>query len=172
MESAMNQTIRESLTAPDPVQLRRTLGCFATGVAIITTNDAKGQPLGVTVNSFNSVSLDPPLILWSLARNAWSMPVFEAAQGFCVNILSADQTDLCKLFSSREEERFSKVDWRRDSLGYPVLTGGLARLSCRKWATYDGGDHLIFLGEVAEADYHDKTPLAYCKGALGPLAIG
>lgn len=168
----MNQTIREPLTAPDPVKFRRTLGCFATGVAIITTNTADGAPLGVTVNSFNSVSLDPPLILWSLARNAWSMPVFDQAEGFCVNILSADQADLCKLFSSRTEDRFSDIAWHRDALGYPVLEGTLARLSCRKWATYDGGDHEIFLGQVVEADYHDLTPLAYCKGALGPLAIG
>lgn len=168
----MNQPIREALTAPDPVQLRRTLGCFATGVAIITTNTARGDPLGVTVNSFNSVSLDPPLILWSLARNAWSMPMFGQADGFCVNILSADQTDLCKLFSSKEEDRFSQIAWSRDQLGYPVLTGALARLSCRKWATYDGGDHEIFLGQVMEAEYYDRTPLAYCKGALGPLSIG
>lgn len=168
----MNQPIRQSLTPPDLVQLRRTLGCFATGVAIITTNTADGEPLGVTVNSFNSVSLDPPLILWSLARSAYSMPVFKQAPGFCVNILSADQTNLCKLFSSKEEDRFSQIDWYRDDLGYPVLTGALARLSCRKWATYDGGDHEIFLGQVVEADDHDRTPLAYCKGALGPLAIG
>lgn len=168
----MNQIIRDPLTAPDPVRLRRTLGCFATGVAIITTNTAEGDPLGVTVNSFNSVSLDPPLILWSLARTAWSMPVFDQADGFCVNILSADQTDLCKLFSSKEEDRFGKIDWHRDRLGFPVLNGALARLSCRKWATYDGGDHEIFLGHVQDVDYDDVTPLAYCKGALGPLAIG
>lgn len=168
----MNQSLRTPLGTPDPAHLRRTLGCFATGVAVITTTDAAGTPYGVTVNSFNSVSLDPPLILWSLARTAWSLPVFHAASGFCVNILSADQVALCKLFSSREEDRFTTIDWHRDTFGHPVLAGSLATLSCRKWAVHDGGDHEIFIGEVIEAEHHDHAPLGYCKGALGPLSIG
>lgn len=172
MESTMNQTIRTPLGTPDPAHLRRTLGCFATGVAVITTLDDTGTPFGVTVNSFNSVSLDPPLILWSLARTAFSLPVFHAASGFTVNILASDQVSHCKLFSSREEERFNKIDWHRDSLGHPVLSGALATLTCRKWAVHDGGDHEIFIGQVIEAEHHDLTPLGYCKGALGPLAIG
>lgn len=168
----MNQSIRRPLAAPDPADLRRTLGCFATGVAVITTVDGQGNPFGVTVNSFNSVSLDPPLVLWSLARRAWSLPVFDQENGFCVNILSAGQDDLCRLFSSRVEDRFAEIGWRRDALGLPVLDGALAVLSCRNWARHDGGDHEIFLGEVVGATRSEGVPLAYCQGALGPLAIG
>lgn len=172
MESKLNQSIRTPRDTPDPAHLRRTLGCFATGVAVITTVDGAGTPCGVTVNSFNSVSLDPPLILWSLARSSRSLPVFHIAKGFTVNILASDQAALCKLFASREEDRFSSIDWHKDGLGQPVLTGALATLSCHKWAVHDGGDHEIFIGQVIEAEHHDRTPLGYCKGALGPLMIG
>jgi len=171
MERPMNQTVRQPLPAVPAKALRDTLSNYATGVAIVTTTDTDGTPYGVTINSFNSVSLEPPLVLWSLALSAWSLPVFQRASGFAVNILSHEQGEACKLFASRDEERFAQVAWERGFNDLPVLDGNLATLVCDVWARHPGGDHEIMIGEVLDCTCTGGTPLVYCQGQLGALAV-
>lgn len=156
----------------DPASFRRALSCFPTGVAIVTTVGADGRPVGLTISSFNSVSMDPPLILWSLARKAWSLPAFKAHPAFAVNVLSTDQQALCRIFSSPVEDRFAQVDWAPGIDGVPVLAGTAASFECRKWRTYDGGDHEIFIGEVIRHSDSDRTPLVFGKGRIEAFPVG
>jgi flavin reductase (DIM6/NTAB) family NADH-FMN oxidoreductase RutF len=154
----------------EPHSFRQTLGCFPTGVAIATTQGADGQPVGLTVSSFNSVSLDPPLILWSLAADSDSWDSFNAASHFAINILSAEQADLCNRFSAMVDNRFDGHGWQAGTGGVPVLDGVLAVLECRVWARYPGGDHVILVGEVlAHASDPEKSPLVYAGGKLTGL---
>lgn len=161
-----------ALDAPAPEDLRATLANFATGVVVVTTRDAQGRPVGMTINSFNAVSLDPPLVLWSLALTAQTLPVWRAASGFAINILAQGQDALCRQFSSRVEDRFAGVDWTPGLDGLPVLEGSVAVLQCRFWARYPGGDHEIMLGRVLCCDRSPRTPLVYCQGRLGALSFG
>jgi flavin reductase (DIM6/NTAB) family NADH-FMN oxidoreductase RutF len=167
MEQTMNQTVRQPLSPIAASDFRKTLGCFATGVAVITTTTETGQPIGLTVNSFSSVSLEPPLVLWSLACKAWSLPVFQAARGFAVNILASDQEAVCRAFSRNVEDRFAGVDWTRGIDGLPLIEGAVATLQCQHWARYDGGDHEIFVGEVLDCSNADRDPLIFHRGRLG-----
>ncbi|PQO24659.1 nitrilotriacetate monooxygenase [Rhodobacteraceae bacterium WD3A24] len=145
---------------------------FATGVAVVTTRDTDGTPYGVTVNSFNSVSLDPPLVLWSLGLDAFSYPVFHRAAGFAVNLLADDQQDICRLFASRQERRFDRVAWQAGPLGLPLLDGAVARFSCVFWARYPGGDHEIMVGRVISCTRGPGRPLLYSQGRFGSAAPG
>lgn len=153
----------------DPRDFRRALGCFPTGVAIVTTLTRDRTPLGLTISSFNSVSMEPPLILWSLGLTAASLPVFRENAGFVINVLSADQADLPKIFSSPVEDRFSAVDWHPGIAGRPVIDGAAAVFECRTYARYDGGDHEIIVGEVLDYTASDRVPLVFGKGRLAPL---
>ncbi len=152
----------------DAAALRTALGRFATGVTIVTTRDRCGAPIGLTANSFNSVSLDPPLILWSLARKSVNLAIFEASDHFAVNILAADQRKLSDKFARPVDDRFDSVDWREGAGGAPVLEGTLASFECAAHRQLDGGDHVIFLGRVlrfrAMPAEHDKAPLVYYAG--------
>jgi flavin reductase (DIM6/NTAB) family NADH-FMN oxidoreductase RutF len=132
----------------DSQQFRAALGMFATGVTIITVRDADGSLVGLTANSFNSVSLDPPLVLWSLARRAGSMPVFARGTHYVVNILAADQVLLAQRFATRDIDRFAGVPWREGAGGAPVLDGAVASFECANRSQYEEGDHVIFVGEV------------------------
>ncbi|WP_422010563.1 flavin reductase family protein [Roseateles sp.] len=132
----------------DSQQFRAALGMFATGVTIITVRDADGSLVGLTANSFNSVSLDPPLVLWSLARRAGSMPVFARGTHYAVNILAADQVLLAQRFATRDIDRFAGVPWREGAGGAPVLDGAVASFECANRSQYEEGDHVIFVGEV------------------------
>ena len=167
----MTETQSVPTPLPSPAELRETLSHFATGVAVITATDAEGQPFGMTVNSFNAVSLDPPLVLWSLALKAWSLPKWRAAEGFAVNILAEDQAPVCRLFASREEDRFARIDWHRGLLGLPLIDGAVASLQCRFWQRYPGGDHEIMLGEVLACRQSSRRPLVYCQGRIGGLLV-
>lgn len=153
----------------DPAELRRSLSCFPTGVTIVTTTGRGGQPVGVTISSFNSVSLDPPLILWSLALKAGSLEDFRGAAFFAVNVLSEEQGDLPRIFSSAVEDRFSGLDWETGMGGAPVLQGCSAAFECRTYARHDGGDHEIFLGEVLRHQSSQMRPMLYAKGRIGGL---
>ncbi len=154
----------------DTHSFRKTLGCFPTGVAIATTQAADGQPVGLTVSSFNSVSLEPPLILWSLAEGSDSRDSFNAATHFAINILSAGQAELCTRFSAMVGNRFDGHGWQPGTGGVPVLDGVLAVLECRVWARYPGGDHVILVGEVlAHSSDREKSPLVYAGGKLTGL---
>ena len=148
--------------------LREVLSHYLTGVTIVTIIKPDGSPYGLTVNSFNSVSLAPPLILWSLDNKNSNLSLFENSAGFAINIMAADQTDLCRRFADKENERFIDVDWTVGTSGQPLITHALAHLECRQWQTYAGGDHTIFVGEVIHAQrISDRPAAAFFKGRLG-----
>lgn len=147
----------------DPKTYRNALGQFATGVTIITTRESAGGAVGVTANSFNSVSLDPPLVLWSLARSARSMAAFEQASQFAVHILASDQDHLANLFASRVDDKFGGLDIGSD--GPPRIDGCSARLVCTTRHMYDGGDHVIMVGEVMDYESEGKSPLLFHSGS-------
>ena len=149
--------------------LRRTLGCFPTGVAVVTTTSQTGAPIGVTISSFNSVSMDPPLILWSLGLKAMSLADFRANGHFAVNVLSEAQADLPRVFSSPVEDRFSGLAWSRGFGDVPVLAGSAAVFECATYARHDGGDHEIFIGRVEHHGHSEAAPLLFAKGRLSTL---
>ena len=155
--------------AGDPQRMRRALGQFATGVTVITSRAADGEPLGFTANSFNSVSLDPPLILWSLARDSRSIAAYRAAQAYAVNVLSAEQGDLARQFASREGDRFGGVEWTEGFGGAPVLPGALAVFECSHEAVYPAGDHELFIGRVEQVTETPGQPLTFFGGGFGTV---
>lgn len=151
-------------SAIDTRRLRNALGCFPTGVTVVTANDPDGGYVGVTANSFSSVSLDPPLILWALVRSARSFEAFMTADWFAVNVLASDQLHLSRRFASRRQDKFEGlvVDQHERA---PLIRDCVAWFVCRRRDTYDGGDHVIVLGEVNEFDYHvDKEALVFHRG--------
>ena len=127
---------------------RAALAMFATGVTIVTALDASGAPIGLTANSFNSVSIEPPLVLWSLSRQAGSMPAFERGSHYAINILAADQRPLAERFASKDLDRFDGVAFRPGQSGVPLLDGAAAVFECFNRSRYEEGDHVIFVGEV------------------------
>ena len=151
----------------DPLALRAALGSFLTGVTIVTARNEQGEPYGLTVNSFNSVSLNPPLVLWSLDLSNDKLDLFRNAGGFTVNVMRADQEDLIWRFARAETERFADTNWHWGVSGQPVLQNTLLSLECREWAEYPGGDHTIFVGEVVNIDASEGAPAAFFKGQLG-----
>ncbi|HEX5806727.1 MAG TPA: flavin reductase family protein [Macromonas sp.] len=144
---------------------RQALGCFATGVAIVTTRGSGGEPIGLTVNSFNSVSLDPPLVLWSLAKTSRHLPHFTANGHWAVHILAADQEALSNRFAKGGEDKFAGLPASTGAGGVPLLDGCAARLQCRMHAWHEGGDHLIFVGEVQHFERSERAPLVFHSGA-------
>ena len=154
------------MTSPnfDPRELRATLGTFTTGVTIITARGTDGLPVGVTANSFNSVSLDPPMVLWSLAKNSRSLAAFQQAGHFAVHILAAGQEELSNRFAKSGVDKFTGVDCGDGAGGAPLLEHCSARLQCRTSFVYEGGDHLIFVGEVVAFDRSGLPPLVFQAG--------
>ena len=150
--------------ALDPREFRTALGRFATGVTVVTACSPDGGLIGVTANSFNSVSLDPPLVLWSLDRTSKGLPLFMAAGHFCVNVLSEEQVDLSRHFATSQLDKFASVDYREGIFGAPVLEGCSASFQCCTVTTHEGGDHLILIGEVATFEYTSKPGLLYHQG--------
>lgn len=162
---------RES--APEAVpemELRQVLGAYPTGVTVITTRDESADPVGMTANSFSSVSLDPPLILWSVRRSAMGFQVYEKAKYFGVNILSKDQTHISNLFARPGADKFASVETMDGAGGVPLIAGATAQLQCRTWNKYDGGDHLIILGEVLAFQRQGGVPLVFANGRYDKLA--
>ncbi|SFV12542.1 flavin reductase [Pseudoduganella namucuonensis] len=155
------------MTIPQPFdqrEFRRTLGTFTTGVTIITARAADGAPVGITANSFNSVSLDPPMVLWSLAKTSRSLAAFNDSDHWAVHILSVDQDALSNRFAKSGEDKFHGVATEAGAGGVPLLTGCTARLQCKSAFRYDGGDHIIFVGEVCAFDRSDSPPLVFHGG--------
>ncbi|WP_028080100.1 flavin reductase family protein [Solimonas soli] len=148
----------------DAREFRNALGSFTTGVTIITTRDADGTPAGITANSFNSVSLDPPMVLWSLARRARSLPAFAGARHWAVHILSAQQEALSNRFAKSGHDKFAGLELDEGHGGVPLLRGCTTRLQCRSAFRYEGGDHLIFVGEVLAFDRSELPPLVFQAG--------
>jgi flavin reductase (DIM6/NTAB) family NADH-FMN oxidoreductase RutF len=143
---------------------RRALAQFATGVTIVTTRAADGTPTGLTVNSFNSVSLEPPLVLWSLALKASSLDAFRACRHYAVNVLAAGQLDAAKTFADAKADRFAAVAWREGPFSMPVVDGAVASLIVNNRSQYLEGDHVIFVGEVVTYDAPGGPPLVFHDG--------
>lgn len=156
----------------DPTQFREALSCFATGVTVITAVGPRGDPIGITADSFNSVSLDPPLILFSLSRRAYSLKAFLSSGTFAVNILRERQEDLSARFARTLTDKWSGVAYDLWDTGCPILHDALAKFECRTRHTYDGGDHIIFVGEVVRFEYDPNgQALVYYRGhyrTVGP----
>ena len=169
MDPAEAETFLKKAAQPqagrfDARDFRRALGQFATGVTVVTTCTTDGRRVGLTVNSFSSVSLDPPLVLWSLARNATSFADFSAATHFAINVLGAGQHHLSRQFSTPLPDKFAGVECAKGSTGGPLLDGVIAHFVCRKVQEYDGGDHVVFLGEVEDYKWFDGEPLVFHSG--------
>jgi flavin reductase (DIM6/NTAB) family NADH-FMN oxidoreductase RutF len=157
------------LSGIDPAHFRLLCGHFATGVTIVTTVDADGNPAGMTANSFASVSLEPPLVSVAIDHIATMYPVLRAATAFTINILESRQEALSRRFAESLPARFDGVGWHRTDGGHVVIDGSLAQLHCTKWAEVPGGDHTIFIGEVTSgaAAEHGRPLLHYRGGYAG-----
>ena len=150
----------------DSKLLKRALGKYSTGVTIVTSTDHDGNPIGMTVNSFTSVSLQPSLVLWCIDKKQPSYNSFINANGYAVNILSKDQNDLCYKFSSQLDNKFENVNWKSSKNGFPLVKNCLAWFDCKKWNYYSGGDHQILVGEVTSFDSVELEPLTYWNGQI------
>lgn len=156
---------REYRTGSDPRTLRDALGSFATGVTVVTCLDGDGAPLGLTANSFTSVSLDPPLLLVCVHKRARCAGSLVAADHFAINVLQTGQQPASIRFSTRAEDRFGANDWTRGECGAPVLSGSLAVFECERHAVHDGGDHHILIGHVLKASFDSELdPLLFFRG--------
>jgi len=148
----------------DTRHFRNALSQFATGVTIITTCLPDGSFLGLTASSFNSVSLDPPLVLWSLAQGASSRPVFTGNSHYVINVLAADQAALAERFAMRIDNRFEGVEFDLSHTGLPIIKGVSAWFECHNRSRYPEGDHVIFVGEVERCDVLAKPALVFHDG--------
>ena len=156
------RAVAPSFSTPD---FRAALGMFATGVTIVTARGAAGAPVGLTANSFNSVSLEPPLVLWSLARSAGSMPAFERGSHYAINILAAEQHALAERFAGKAPDRFADVPFRVGAGGAPLIEGAAAVFECFNRSRYEEGDHVIFVGEVERCSWRaGAQPLIFHGG--------
>lgn len=155
----------------DSDSFRQALGSFTTGVTIVTTIDAGSADVGVTANSFNSVSLAPPMVLWSLGRNSTNIAAFLACKHFAVHILASDQHELATRFAQKSIDRFAGLELSRGVDGVALLGGCTARFECRTAFQYEGGDHVIFVGEVLNFEHCEREPLIFKRGRFG-MAIG
>jgi len=148
----------------DGLALRRALGAFPTGVTVMTTLDATGRACGITVNSFSSVSLDPPLILWSHSLSSRSYPVFREADRFVVNILSEHQIQISRQFSTASDDKFRNVAFRSGVGGVPIISSCAANLECVKVSAHPEGDHVIYIGRVIRLERSEHRPLVFGDG--------
>jgi flavin reductase (DIM6/NTAB) family NADH-FMN oxidoreductase RutF len=149
----------------DSQMFRRALGTFATGITVVTSVAEDGELLGFTANSFNSVSMNPPLVLFSLNRNAYSLRAFEAAGVFAINVLSQDQEKTSVAFARALASKWDGVAYETWGTGCPILSGALANFECETVSMHDGGDHVIFVGRVLRLQAsEDGKPLIYFRG--------
>ena len=151
----------------DPRDFRNALGSYATGVTVITAATPDGKQAGLTCNSFASVSLNPPLVLWSLVIYSPSMSIFQNASHFAVNVLGASQQALAMQFATRAEDKFAGLSWEPGLGNAPVLADAVATFQCRSADRYYGGDHVIFLGAVEAYAYNRAEPLLFARGNFG-----
>lgn len=163
----MNQPYQNIL---DLRSFRDALGEFATGVAVVTARGAGGQPVGVTINSFASVSLEPPLVLWSLGLHSPSRAAFESCSHYAINILAADQADFSQQFSQQLGDRFAGIKWKVGAGDTPILPGCCAWFECRNGFRYPGGDHIILVGHVENFGREEQPPLIFHGGQYRRLA--
>lgn len=149
----------------DSRKLRQALGQFATGVTIVTTAGENEEPIGITANSFNSVSLDPPMVLWSLSKDAYSKSAFCSAEYFCVHVLTSTQRELSERFARASEDKFADLEWSKGLGAAPLLHEYVAQFECRTTNQYPVGDHIVFVGEVVRFAKTNKRPLVFHGGA-------
>lgn len=148
---------------------RDTLGCFGTGVTVVTATGPRG-PVGITANSFASVSLDPPLVLWSPARLSDRFSVFTSVKHSVINVLSDDQHELAMSFARSGEAPFEHGNWVENAEGAPILPEAMAHFECEAYAAHDGGDHVILVNRVLRAAHRDGSPLLFSRGKFGTFA--
>jgi len=157
----------------DPVidsrEFRQTLGRFPTGVTIITCLNENGEPVGMTASSFNSVSLDPPLVLWSIDKRAYSLQAFTNASHYAIHVLGEHQQDLSNQFARQGADKFSGVALAEGLAGVPLLTDYCARFQCRNLHQYEGGDHIILVGQVLDFSATEQSPLLFHRGRYARL---
>jgi flavin reductase (DIM6/NTAB) family NADH-FMN oxidoreductase RutF len=153
----------------DPRDFRNALGTFATGVTIVTAMAGDGKPYGLTCNSFASVSINPPLVLWSLGMYSQGLSVFQNASHFAVNVLGVSQRSLAARFAKASPNKFDGIDWKPGLGNVPLLPDSVAYFQCRAANRYYGGDHVIFLGAVEAYTYNHKEPLLFVRGDYGRL---
>jgi len=151
-------------------ELRHCLGQFATGVTVVTCANDDGQACGITANSFSSVSLEPPLLLWNIAKSSNSLDAYLNAEHFAINILASEQQDLSSHFAKSDHTLFDAVDHVVSDKGVPVLPGTLACFECRTYETHDCGDHYIIIGEIERFRRSDKEPLLFFNGRYAAVA--
>lgn len=159
------------MVGTDTIQLyKEIMGSYPTGVTIVTTTDSENRPVGLTVNSFASVSLEPLLVLWCLDKRSGSIAAFKQTEKFAVNILSSEQKEACWTFaSSKEKDRFAKVSWQMSDNQLPVLNDVFGAFECKKVNAIEAGDHIIFIGEVINITKNDRTPMLYYKRNIGSV---
>jgi flavin reductase (DIM6/NTAB) family NADH-FMN oxidoreductase RutF len=163
-------TRHEYRSGHDSRTLRDALGCFATGVTVVTCVNEEGEPAGITVNSFTSVSLDPPLLLVCLYKQAASALALTKATHFAINVLQTGQQPASITFSTRVQDRFGCTPWSRGENGAPILADSLGVFECENYAVYDGGDHHILVGQVVKASFDaGLDPLLYFRGSYRRL---
>ncbi|WP_413376714.1 flavin reductase family protein [Alkalihalobacillus sp. 1P02AB] len=150
-------------------RFKEVMGNYPTGVTVVTTNDDKGVPYGLTVNSFASVSLEPLLILWSIDHRVSSLETFKKTEKFAVHVLAAEQQDICRLFASKEKERFNSCEWKVSDLGLPIISGVYATLQCKKFKQIEAGDHTILIGEVLDINIKEQEPMLYHRRKFGRI---
>jgi len=165
--SAAPDTKSDDTPAFDARDFRNALGCFGTGVTVITAANVKGERVGLTANSFSSVSLDPPMVLWSLSMFAPSLRVFQEASHYAVNVLARGHEALAMKFAKPADDKFVGVEFREGLGGAPVLHDVVATFECRNAFRYYGGDHVIFLGAVESYAHTVEEPLMFCRGKFG-----
>lgn len=165
----MNAHVTDPEIGIDPRELRDALGCFATGVCVVTTIGDEGRPVGMTINSFSSVSLDPPLILWSIGLRAPSRGAFQTHGSFAINIMGRDAKDTTLNFARPSEDKFSGINWTPGLNKVPVLGEALSVLECKVEDQIVSGDHEIFIGRVVRIDQRDGDPLLFHRGAFASL---
>jgi flavin reductase (DIM6/NTAB) family NADH-FMN oxidoreductase RutF len=161
-----NELARDS-SVIDPRDFRHALGTYATGVTIISAAAPDGKPYGLTCNSFASVSLNPPLVLWSLGMFSQGLSIFQNASHFAVNVLGASQQALATKFAKSSENKFAGIEWAPGLGGAPLLANSVANFQCRAANRYYGGDHVIFLGAVEAYTYNRQEPLLFAHGGYG-----
>lgn len=146
-------------------ELRRVFGTFGTGVTVVTSRWPDGRPIGVTANSFTSVSLDPPIVVWSLQARSPTLDAFLSCGHFVINVLALEQSDLSRRFARPAEDKFEGVDWHLSDAGVPILEGCAATIECSLHQSLAVGDHVMLLGSVERHARRDTEPLIYCRGS-------
>jgi flavin reductase (DIM6/NTAB) family NADH-FMN oxidoreductase RutF len=154
----------------DRFDLRKALGNFGTGVTIVTTLANDGKPVGMTANSFSSVSLEPPIILWSLLKTSPSLQAFDDCGRFVINVLALEQVDLSKRFATPQPDKFNGVQYQAGLGGLPVIDGCASVFQCRTVQRMEVGDHILFLGEIESYDHQDRATLLFCRGQYAQSA--